>query len=318
MSELFIYSIITVSAIGGLAAIILYFVAQKFKVIEDPRIDEVDEALPGANCGGCGFAGCRAFAEACVKGDDFDALFCPVGGNECMSDVANILGRTAVEKDPMVAVLRCNGDCDVRPKTNNYDGAVNCSVAASLYGGDTGCSYGCLSHGDCEVACSFGAIYMDEKTGLPVVIEEKCTACGDCVTACPKNLFELRKKGRKSMRIFVSCMNEEKGGVAKKSCSVACIGCSKCVKVCPKDAIEVKNFLAYIDYNKCTGCRKCVPVCPTNSILEINYPPPKIKPPVKPVAKKVPVAKKTEGEEKKEQIKTEPTKNAAVDEKKTE
>lgn len=285
--DILLYSVISVSAIGIVAALILYMVAQKFKVYEDPRIDKVDEVLPAANCGGCGFAGCRNFAEACVKAELLDDLYCPVGGNDCMSEVAKILGKDAVEKDPMVAVLRCNGTCEFRPKTNNYDGAVNCSIASALYSGDTGCEYGCLSHGDCEVSCSFDAIHMDPKTGLPVVDEEKCTACGDCVDACPKNLFELRKKGRKSKRVYVACMNEEKGGVAKKSCSVACIGCSKCKKVCPFDAIEIKNFLAYIDYNKCTACRKCVPECPTNSIIEVNFPPRKNKPKPKKETKKV-------------------------------
>ncbi|MCF6242722.1 MAG: Fe-S cluster domain-containing protein [Bacteroidales bacterium] len=273
-----IYTIITVGAIGLVAAVILFFVAKKFYVEEDPRIDQIEDALPSANCGGCGYPGCRNFAEACVKADSLDDLFCPVGGNDVMKDVAKIIGIEAVEKQAQIAVIRCSGSFEYRPKTNNYDGAANCTIAANLYSGDTGCQYGCLGLGECVDACTFDAMYMDEKTGLPVVIQDKCTGCGDCVRACPKDIIELRNKGKKDRRIFVSCINEDKGGVAKKYCSVACIGCSKCFKECNYDAITIKNFLAYIDYNKCVLCRKCVAVCPTDAIHEINFPPRKKKP----------------------------------------
>jgi Na+-translocating ferredoxin:NAD+ oxidoreductase RNF subunit RnfB len=288
MSETIIYTMIALSAIGILAAVILYFVAQKFKVYEDPRIDEVETALPGANCGGCGFAGCRAFAEACVKENDLADLFCPVGGNDCMTDVAAVLGLEAVKQDPRVAVLRCNGSCDHRPKTNQYDGALSCAAAAALYSGDTGCQYGCLSHGDCAVSCDFDALHMNPETGLPEVVDDKCVACGACVEACPKSLFELRKRGPKDRKIYVACRNEDKGGVAKKSCEVACIGCSKCFKVCPFDAIIMNNNLAFIDSDKCKLCRKCVVECPTNAIIELGFPPRKIKTdlPPKPAEKK--------------------------------
>ena len=277
MSSTVLYTILSLSGLGASAAIILYFVAQKFKVLEDPRIDEVEEALPAANCGGCGYAGCRNFAEACVKSNDFEGLFCPVGGNETMSVVAKILGRDAVEQDPRVAVLRCNGACEYRPKTNNYDGASSCAIASSLYGGDTGCQYGCLGFGDCVDVCNFDALHMDPVSGLPVVNDANCTACGACVKACPKGLFELRKRAKKDRKIYVACMNEDKGGIAKKSCSVACIGCIKCFKVCPYEAITMANNLAFIDSDKCKLCRKCVPECPTNSILEIGFPPRKEK-----------------------------------------
>ncbi len=256
---------------------ILYFVAKKFVVFEDPRIDEVVDVLPGANCGGCGYAGCRNFAEACVKSESLDGLYCPVGGNETMTKVAAILGRTALEQEPRVAVLRCNGSCDVRQKTTSYDGINTCAINAMIYGGDTGCQYGCLGHGDCVVACKFDALHMDPVTGLPVVDDLKCTACGACVKACPKNLFELRKRAKKERKIYVACRNEDKGGIAKKSCAVACIGCNKCFKVCPHEAIIMSNNLAFIDSDKCKLCRKCVPECPTNSILEIGFPPPREK-----------------------------------------
>ena len=277
MSDIVIYTIITISSIGLVAAFILFLAAKKFHVYEDPKIDEVEEALPSANCGGCGYPGCRNFAEECVKADDLSSLFCPVGGNDLMKNVANILGKTAIEKDKQVAVIRCSGSHSVRAKTNNYDGAANCTVVSNLYSGETGCQYGCLGLGECVDACTFDAMYMDEETGLPVVIQDNCTACGDCVRACPKDIIELRNAGKKDRRIYVSCINEDKGGPAKKSCSTACIGCSLCFKECNYDAITIKNFLAYIDYSKCVLCRKCVSVCPTGAIHEINFPARKIK-----------------------------------------
>jgi Na+-translocating ferredoxin:NAD+ oxidoreductase subunit B len=277
MSEIILYTVITVSALGTVMAVILYIIANKFKVYEDPRIDQVNEVLPGANCGGCGFPGCRGFAEACVKADSLDSLFCPVGGNDCTADIAKVLGMEASEKEPQIAVIRCNGTPEHRKKINKYDGAGTCIIASNLYSGDTGCQFGCLGLGDCVTVCSFDAIYIDKNTGLPVVSEENCTACGACITACPKNIIELRNKGKKSRRIFVSCINEDKGGVAKKACAVACIGCKKCEKECPFDAIVVENFKAYIDYEKCKLCRKCVAVCPTSAIHELNFPPRKEK-----------------------------------------
>ena len=171
-----------------------------------------------------------------------------------------------------MAVVRCNGSCANRPRTNVYDGVQSCKVKAALYSGDTGCPYGCLGCGDCVEACQFGAISMDPETGLPVVDESKCTACGACVRACPKGVIELRNKGPRSMRVFVSCINKDKGGVARKACSAACIGCGKCAKVCPHGAITVENNLAYIDFTKCKLCKKCVAECPTGAIHAVNFP----------------------------------------------
>jgi Na+-translocating ferredoxin:NAD+ oxidoreductase RNF subunit RnfB len=259
--------------IGAVSSAILYIISQRFKTIEDPRIELVQEALPAANCGGCGFPGCNGFASAIVKSDTMDGFYCPVGGQTTMDNIARIFGRTAAVSIKKIAVVRCNGTCENRPRTNIYDGASKCTIAAALYGGDTGCSFGCLGLGDCVDSCLFDAIHINPETMLPEVVEDKCTACGACVKACPKNLIELRKQGPKSRRIYVSCMNKDKGGVARKSCEVACIGCSKCQQVCPFDAITIENNLAYIDDDKCRLCRKCVPVCPTNSILELNFPP---------------------------------------------
>jgi len=273
MSQTVLFTIGSITILGFLAAAILYFIASKFKVYEDPKIDEVESALPSTNCGGCGHPGCRAFAEACVKADDLSDLHCPVGGNDTMKKVADILGMEVEERDPYIAAVRCSGSFEYREKVNIYDGSPNCTVAHSLYGGDTGCQYGCLGFGECVDACDFEAMYMDEKTGLPVVIEDKCTACNACVKACPRDIMELRPKGRKNRRIYVSCINQDKGGAAKKACEVACTGCSKCESECKYDAITIENYLAYIDAEKCKLCRKCAPVCKSNSILELNFPP---------------------------------------------
>jgi Na+-translocating ferredoxin:NAD+ oxidoreductase subunit B len=267
-----LFTILTLALLGLVSAVVLYFVAQKFMVYEDPRIDTVTESLPGANCGGCGYAGCRNFAEAVVNAEDSSKLFCPVGGNTVMGELAKILGREAIKKDPLVAVIRCNGTPLHRAKINNYDGAASCVIEHALYTGETGCPNGCLGQGDCVFVCKFDAIFMNPDTGLPEVNDEKCTSCGACVKACPRSIIELRKKQNKDRKIFVSCVNEEKGGIAKKYCKVACIGCEKCFKICPHEAITINKNLAFIDSAKCKLCRKCVTECPTNSILEINFP----------------------------------------------
>lgn len=277
MSSTVLITIISLGLLAFLSAVILFFVAQKFKVYEDPRIDEVQAFLPAANCGGCGFAGCRNFAEALVKADTFEGLNCPVGGAEVMAEAARILGKTAPEVDPTVAVLLCNGSPDHRARTSRYNGALECRISHPLYTGDTGCSFGCLGNGDCERACKFDALHIDPLTLLPVISDDKCTSCGACVKACPRHLIELRRKAKKDRKIYVACSNCDKGGPARRACNVACIGCSKCVKVCKFDAITIKDNLAYIDANKCTFCRKCITECPTNAIIEVNFPPRKEK-----------------------------------------
>ena len=240
-------AVISLGVIALVSAAILYVASKKFAVYEDPRIAQVAEVLPQANCGGCGYPGCSGFADACVKAGSLDGKLCPVGGQPVMTKIAEILGLDAAAAEPMVAVVRCNGTCANRPRVNQYDGAKSCAIAASLYGGETGCSYGCLGCGDCVAACQFDAIHMNPETGLPEVDEEKCTACGACAKACPKSIIEIRPQGKKSRRIYVQCVNKDKGAVARKACTVACIGCGKCVKVCPFEAITLENNLAYID-----------------------------------------------------------------------
>lgn len=266
-------TIIVLLLLGLVSSILLFVVSKKFEVHEDPRIGEVSEVLPQANCGGCGFPGCAAFASACVGSDNLEGLFCPVGGSPVMNKVSDILGMATTTAEPLIAVVRCNGTCEARPRTNVYDGAANCRIASALYKGDTDCSWGCLGHGDCVVACGFDAIHMNKDTLLPEVVEDKCVACGACVKACPKTIIELRKKGPKNRRIFVSCVNKDKGGVAAKACKSACIGCSKCFKECKFEAITMADNLSYIDHTKCRLCRKCVSVCPTHAIHELGFPP---------------------------------------------
>ncbi len=270
-------AIISLGAIGAIGAIVLYFISQAFYMEEDPRIGMVQDVLPAANCGGCGYPGCSGFADACVKAESLDDLLCPVGGVETMKKVAEILGKAVQEKDQMIAVVRCKGNCENRPRTSLYDGVRNCAISSLAHGGDTGCSYGCLGHGDCVNVCTFDAIHINPVTLLPEVDEDKCTSCGACVKACPKMLIQLRKKGPKSRRIYVGCMNQEKGTAAKKACNVACIACSKCMKACPFEAITIENNLAYISDDKCRLCRKCVTECPTSAIIELNFPPKKEK-----------------------------------------
>lgn len=277
MSSIVIVTVVSLSLLALFSAVILYFIAQKFKVYEDPRIDDVQAMLPAANCGGCGFAGCRNFAEALVKAETFEGLLCPVGGAEVMGQAAKYLGKEAPAVEAKVAVLLCNGSPEHRPHTSRYDGVSDCRIAHSLYLGETDCSFGCLGYGDCERACTFDALHMDPATGLPVIIDDKCTSCGACVKACPRHLIELRKKAKKDRKIYVACSNCDKGGPARRACKVACIACNKCVKVCEFDAIRIENNLAYIDALKCTFCRKCVIECPTGSILETNFPPRKPK-----------------------------------------
>ena len=249
--DLILIAVISLGAIGLVAAVILYAASKKFAVYEDPRIAQVSEVLPQANCGGCGYPGCSGFAAACVKAGSLEGKLCPVGGQPTMEKVAAILGLEAAASEPKVAVVRCNGTCANRPKLTKYDGVRSCVVANSTYGGESGCTFGCLG---------------------------KCTACGACAKACPRSIIEIRPKGKNNRRVYVQCVNKDKGAVARKACAAACIGCGKCVKVCPFEAITLENNLAYIDPAKCKSCRKCEMECPQNAIIAVNFPPRKAKP----------------------------------------
>ncbi len=285
------FILIAVAVLGGIAlvsAVVLYVCSKKFAVYEDPRLGQVTALLPGANCGGCGYPGCSGMASALVKSADagsLDGLYCPVGGAEGMGQVADLLGMAVANTEPKVAVVRCNGTCELRPRIAEYSGLRTCTAMNSCGAGETGCGYGCLGCGDCVSACSFGAIKINDETGLPEVDEDKCTACGACVNACPRHIIELRKRGVKNRRVYVRCVNKDKGAAAMKACKAACIGCGKCEKECKFGAITIQGNLSYIDPDKCRLCRKCVEVCPTHAIVAINFPAPKAKPVVSDVEK---------------------------------
>lgn len=274
-------AVIVLGAIGLIAALVLFGASKKFAVYEDPRVGQVASVLPQANCGGCGYPGCSGFAGACVKAADagsLDGMLCPVGGQAVMGQVADILGMAASAAAPKVAVVRCNGTCEARPRKVDFDGARSCRIQNMTGMGETDCLYGCLGDGDCVAACLFGAISVDPETGIAVVDESKCTGCGACAKACPRALIELRPQGPKGRKVVVMCNNKDKGAIANKACKSACIGCGKCVKTCDKfEAITMENNLAHIDPEKCKLCRKCEEACPKGAIQGFNFPPRKPK-----------------------------------------
>lgn len=260
--------------IGLILAVSIFVVGKKFAVVEDPRIGQVAEVLPGANCGGCGFPGCGGMAAACVKAADagsLDGLNCPVGGADCMKQIAGILGMEVTASAPKLAVVRCNGTCENRPKTLVYDGVKSCRVANTTCMGDTACAYGCLGCGDCVAACQFGAISMNPATGLPEVNADKCTACGACAKACPRNIIEIRTvSGENKDAFVVECMNKDKGAACMKVCAVSCIACKKCENVCGSDAVHVEGNVAYINPEACTLCGQCFDACSRGSIVALS------------------------------------------------
>lgn len=280
-------AVLVLGAVGLAAALVLFLISKKFAVKEDPRIGQVAELLPGANCGGCGFPGCGGMAAACVKaadGGDLGGLSCPVGGNECMAKIAAALGLEAKAAAPKVAVVRCNGTCENRPRVVKYDGVMNCRIANSTSQGETMCQYGCLGCGDCVKACQFGAIQMNPETGLPEVDRTKCSACGACAKACPRGIIEIRQVDDSKVGMVVECVNKDKGAKAMKACAVSCIGCGKCQQVCGSDAITIDSNLAYIDPVKCTMCGACKDACPRATINMLGQE-------RKVIAKKAPAAK---------------------------
>ena len=191
MMHLIWIAVLILGAVGLVSALVLFVASRKFAVEEDPRIGEVSEVLPQANCGGCGYPGCSGFAGACVKAADagsLDGMLCPVGGQPVMERVASILGMSVAAAAPKVAVVRCNGSCANRPRVVSYDGVKSCRAALMTGTGETACAFGCLGCGDCVASCQFVAISINPETGLPVVDEEKCTACGACAKTCPRKI----------------------------------------------------------------------------------------------------------------------------------
>lgn len=236
-----------------------------FFVKQDEKLPLVTEALPGANCGGCGFAGCSQCAAAILEGKAKPNV-CPVGGAETAKAISKILGVEAETFVKKAAFVRCEGCSDVAETKFQYDGILDCFSASKMIGGGfKACSNGCLGFGSCVQACNFGAISI--KNGLAVVDFEKCTACGRCVSVCPKNLITIISP---SDQYVVKCRNTDKGNIVKDECKAGCIGCKLCEKNCPEGAVTVDNFLATIDSEKCVGCGICQEKCPKKIIKKVT------------------------------------------------
>lgn len=259
-------SLIILAGVGLVTSVVLFVVSKFFVVEQDPRIGQIEKLLPGANCGGCGFPGCSAFAAAAVEKGSLQGMACNACSSEKLSAIAAVLGKEAVPVEPKVAVLRCNGTCSNRPAVAVYQGVRRCSVANIAGAGESMCSYGCFGFGDCAAACKFGAVTICPETGIATIDPCKCTGCGACATACPRGIISLMPKTKPDKRYWVACSNKEKGAIAKRSCAVACIGCGKCEKVCSFGAISVTDNLALIDPAKCFQCGKCLDECPTKAI----------------------------------------------------
>ena len=245
---------------------LIALVNKKMKVYEDPRIDDVEDLLPGANCGACGFAGCRAFAEAVIAGEEPPAT-CTVMSEGEREDVAGYLGVAAGDADKRVARLLCAGGSDVAVQRATYYGVESCAAAVTVGGGGKGCTWGCVGLADCAVSCDFDAIVMSEH-GLPVVDPEKCTACGDCVDACPLDLFTLMPMDD---HLIVQCKSLLEGDAATEVCAVACNACGRCAVDAPDGLIEMRNGLAVIDYEKSELENKdAIARCPTGAIVWVE------------------------------------------------
>lgn len=253
---------------GGIAVLlglVLAIASIKLQVEEDPRIDEVNDHLPQANCAACGMAGCRNFAEQLVAGN-IDLAQCSVMGSAESKIIAGILGLEHVEKVTKVARVFCGGGKKEAKERAEYIGIRDCTAAGFVGGGGKACTYGCLGFGNCAASCPFEAMFMDDN-GLPYVVDEKCTACGKCVTACPRNLIELVDCRN---QVIIQCKSQDKGAVTRKRCTVGCIACTLCVKNCPHVAIEMKGNLAVMDFAKCQNAEVCIGVCPTKTIVNVT------------------------------------------------
>jgi Na+-translocating ferredoxin:NAD+ oxidoreductase RNF subunit RnfB len=261
--NLIILSIGILASIGAGLALILSVVSRKFRVYEDPKIGEIATLLPGANCGGCGFAGCRNFAETVVKTGGLNGKMCPPGGAVVNDAIAALMGNELTENIKTRIVLSCNGSCGNAPAKISYNSITSCIYASSIMASESGCEYGCLGCGDCVKVCTFDAIFMGSDNKMPQ-ITDKCVQCGACVKACPRNLLNKVKLTQQGI-VWVACKNKEKGAEARKNCTVACIGCMKCVKSCQYSAVTVSDNVAQMNDN-CTACRTCVEGCPTHAI----------------------------------------------------
>ena len=253
---------VLVAAVGLFIGVFLGVAGKKFAVEVDEKEVAVREALPGNNCGGCGYPGCDGLAAAIAKGEA-PVNGCPVGGEPVGKVIAAIMGQEVVETARQVAYVKCAGTCEKTKDNYEYTGVEDCEMMAFIPGGGAkACAFGCLGFGSCVKACPFDAIHVVD--GVAVVDKETCKACGKCVAACPKHLIELLPVSAKHI---VQCSSKDKGKDVMKACSVGCIACHLCEKNCPADAVHVVDNVAYIDQEKCTKCGLCAEKCPKKIIL---------------------------------------------------
>lgn len=261
INPLIISALIGLGGMAMLFAGILAIASRVFSVDEDPRIDQIANQLPGANCGACGYAGCRGYAEAIIK-ENADLDKCGPAGQAFIETVSKLLGRDFSGADKYVAFVHCKGAPGQSSKYD-YDGVKTCRASAMIFGGYTGCAYGCLGYHDCVRACKYNAIDIRDDL-LPVINKEKCVGCRACVSACPRKLIEMVPYTNRDVHIVCSSLDRGRG--VTDVCIYGCIGCTKCVKECPVQAISMNKGLAIIDYAKCTNCGNCVKVCPVGVI----------------------------------------------------
>ena len=262
--QMILIATVVVAAVGLIIGVLLGIAGQKFYVEVDEKEEKVRAALPGNNCGGCGYAGCDGLAAAIVKGEA-EISGCPVGGAAVAAKVGEIMGVDASGVEKKVAFVKCAGNCEKAGKDYNYSGINDCRMATVLPGGgDKSCIYGCLGYGSCVSVCEFGALSI--KDGIAVVDKEKCVSCGKCVKACPKNLIELVPYDADCK---VRCASKDKGKDVRAVCTAGCIACGMCERNCPQRAVNVVDNVAVIDYEKCTRCGLCATKCPTKVITGI-------------------------------------------------
>lgn len=259
-----IYTVVTALGIAFILGVLLGLFKKIFHVEMNPKITQVREALSGANCGGCGFAGCDAFAKAVVEsGAPSDG--CVAGGQGCATAIAKIMGGATAVSKPKVAVVRCQGDSECAKDKGVYSGVNTCKGAQLVASGTKLCAYGCIGLGDCVEACPFDAIHMGGN-GLPFVNRDKCVGCGKCVRTCPKGIITLVEKDVKGPIALCVCHSDNKAQI-RKDCTHGCFKCSMCVKKCPEGCIDLSSGIPIIDYSKCTGCGTCVASCPDKVLV---------------------------------------------------